>query len=83
MQSGSLNLLEPSGPVKGCNGIALPLTEDMRKRDDLENRDGRSTSSHDSEKYRTRSMEKQGGMAFGYWKTATAVIEQDRYIDRH
>jgi hypothetical protein len=23
--SGSLNLLEPSGPVKACNGIALPL----------------------------------------------------------
>jgi hypothetical protein len=22
---GSLNLLEPSGPVKACNGIALPL----------------------------------------------------------
>jgi hypothetical protein len=25
MKSGSLNLLEPSGPVKVCNGIALPL----------------------------------------------------------
>jgi hypothetical protein len=25
MKSGSLNLLEPSGPVKACNGIALPL----------------------------------------------------------
>jgi len=25
MKSGSLNLLEPSGPVQGCNGIALPL----------------------------------------------------------
>jgi hypothetical protein len=25
LKSGSLNLLEPSGPVKGCNGIALPL----------------------------------------------------------
>jgi hypothetical protein len=24
MKSGSLNLLEPSGPVKACNGIALP-----------------------------------------------------------
>jgi hypothetical protein len=24
LKSGSLNLLEPSGPVKGCNGIALP-----------------------------------------------------------
>jgi len=24
-KSGSLNLLEPSGPVQACNGIALPL----------------------------------------------------------
>jgi hypothetical protein len=26
LKSGSLNLLEPSGPVKACNGIALPFT---------------------------------------------------------
>jgi hypothetical protein len=25
LKSGNLNLLEPSGPVKACNGIALPL----------------------------------------------------------
>jgi hypothetical protein len=25
LKYGSLNLLEPSRPVKGCNGIALPL----------------------------------------------------------
>jgi hypothetical protein len=25
IKSGSLNLLEPSGPVKVCNGIALPF----------------------------------------------------------
>jgi hypothetical protein len=25
LKSGSLNLLEPSGPVKDCNGIALSL----------------------------------------------------------
>jgi hypothetical protein len=25
LKSGSPNLLEPSGPVKACNGIALPL----------------------------------------------------------
>jgi hypothetical protein len=24
LKSGSLNLLEPSGPVQDCNGIALP-----------------------------------------------------------
>jgi hypothetical protein len=40
--------------------------------------DGRSTSSHDSEKFRTRSMEKQGEMGFGFWKTATADIKPDR-----
>jgi hypothetical protein len=42
--------------------------------------DGKSTCSHDSEKFRTRSMEKQGRMAFGFAKTATAVIEPDRQI---
>jgi hypothetical protein len=25
LKSGSLNLLEPSGSVKACNGVALPL----------------------------------------------------------
>jgi hypothetical protein len=25
LKSGNLKLLEPSGPVKACNGIALPL----------------------------------------------------------
>jgi hypothetical protein len=41
--------------------------------------DGRSTHSHDSEKFKTKSMEKQEGMAFGFQKTATAVIDR---IDR-
>jgi hypothetical protein len=26
LKSGSLNLLEPSGPVQACNGIALTFT---------------------------------------------------------
>jgi hypothetical protein len=26
LESGDLTLLEPSGPVKACNGIALPFT---------------------------------------------------------
>jgi hypothetical protein len=26
LKSGSLNFLEPSGPVQACNGIALPFT---------------------------------------------------------
>jgi hypothetical protein len=38
-----------------------------------ENVDGRNTISHDNKKFRTRSMEKQRGMAFGFRKTATAV----------
>jgi len=37
------------------------------------NVDGRSTSNHDNRKLRTRSMEKERGMAFGFRKTATAV----------
>jgi len=28
LKSGSLNLLEPSGPGQVCNGIALPLVEE-------------------------------------------------------
>jgi len=39
---------------------------------------GRSTSNHDNKKFRKRSMEKQRGMAFGFRKTATAVIKPDR-----
>jgi hypothetical protein len=27
LKSGNLNLLEPSGPLQACNGIALPFTE--------------------------------------------------------
>jgi len=27
LKSGSLNLLEPSGPVQACNGVALPLLQ--------------------------------------------------------
>jgi hypothetical protein len=30
LKSGSLNLLEPSGPVKACNGIALPFMYSFR-----------------------------------------------------
>ena len=48
------------------------------------NVDGRSTSSHDNKKFRTRSMEKQRGMAVGFRKTATAVKKKKTgQIDRH
>jgi hypothetical protein len=46
---------------------------DKEKRTPKENVDGRSTSSHDNEKFRTRSMEKQRKLAFGFQNTATAV----------
>jgi hypothetical protein len=38
---------------------------EKEKRTLKKNMDGRSTSSHDNKKFRTRSLEKQGGMAFG------------------
>ena len=45
------------------------------------NVDGRSTSSHENKKFRTRSVEKQRGMAFGFRKTATAVVKLDGWMD--
>ena len=41
------------------------------------NMEGSNTSSHDN-KFRTRSMEKQRGMAFGFRKMATAFKKLDR-----
>jgi len=46
------------------------------------NVDGTSTSSHDNKKLRTRSVEKQKGMAFGFRKMATAVMKPDGRTDR-
>ena len=46
---------------------------EKEKRTCKKNVDGRSTSSHDNKKLRTRSMEKQRRMVFGFRKTATAV----------
>jgi hypothetical protein len=51
----------------------LDTTGEKEKRTSKKNVDGRSTSSLDNKKFRTRSMEKQRGMVFGYQKTATAV----------
>jgi len=48
----------------------LDTTVEKEKRTSKKNVDGRS---HDNEKFRTRSMEQQRGMAFGFRKTATAV----------
>jgi hypothetical protein len=43
--------------------------------------DRKTTSSHDRKKFRTRSMEKQRGMEFGFQKTATDV-KNTGWIDR-
>jgi len=61
----------------------LDTTGEKEKRTSKKNVDGRSTSSHDNKKFRTRSMEKQRGMAFGFRKTATAFKKPDRYIDKY
>jgi Tfp pilus assembly pilus retraction ATPase PilT len=54
------------------------ISEERRKRGRPRKKmDGRSTSSHDNKKFRTKSVEKQGGTAFGFRKTATAVIKPD------
>jgi hypothetical protein len=31
LKSGSLNLLEPSGPVQACNAIAFPLPQNKQR----------------------------------------------------
>ena len=51
----------------------MDTTGEKEKGTSKKNVDGRSTSSHDNKKLRTRSMEKQRGMAFGFWKTVTDV----------
>ena len=56
----------------------LDTTGEKEKRTSKKNVDGRSTSSHDNKKFRTRSMEEQRGMAFGFRKTATAVKKPER-----
>jgi hypothetical protein len=61
----------------------MDTTGEKKKRTSKKNVDGRSTSSHDNKKFRTRSMEKQGGTELGFQKTATAVKKKhlDRYTD--
>ena len=46
-------------------------TGEKEKRTSKINVERRSTSSHDNRKFRTGSMEKQRGMAFGFRQTAT------------
>ena len=56
----------------------MDTTGEKEKRTYKKNVVGRSTSSHDNKNFRTRSVEKQRGMAFGFRKTATAVKKPDR-----
>jgi hypothetical protein len=56
----------------------MDTTGEKEKRTSKKNVDERSTSSHDDKKFRTRSIEREGVMAFGFRKTATAVIKPDR-----
>jgi hypothetical protein len=51
---------------------------EKEKRKSKKNAYRRSTSRHDKKKFRTGSIEKQRGMAFGFRKTATAVEIPDR-----
>jgi hypothetical protein len=51
----------------------MNTTREKQKGAPNKNVDGRRTSSHDNKKFRTRSVEKQRGMAFGFRKTTTAV----------
>ena len=59
----------------------MDTTGEKEKRTSKKNVDGRSRSSHDNKKFRNRSVEKQRGMAFGFRKTATAVIKPDGWMD--
>jgi hypothetical protein len=51
---------------------------EKEKRTSKKNVDGRCTSSHDNKTFRSRSVVKQKGMAFGFRKTATAVTRPER-----
>jgi hypothetical protein len=56
----------------------MDTTGEKEKETSKKNVDGRSTSSYDNKKFRTRSVEKQRGKAFGFRKAATAVKKPDR-----
>jgi hypothetical protein len=50
----------------------MDTTGQKENRTSKKNVDGRSTCRYDK-KFRNRAMEKQRGIAFGFWKTLTAV----------
>jgi hypothetical protein len=51
---------------------------EKKMRTSKKNVDGRSTSNHNNTKFRTRSVEKKGGMEFGFRMKAIAVTKQDK-----
>ena len=59
----------------------LDTAGEKKKRTSKKKVEGRSTSGHDNKKFRTRSVEKQRGMAFGFRKAATAVKKKGNHID--
>jgi hypothetical protein len=66
--------------ARGENTITtygMATRREKKNRTSKKNVDGRSTSSHDNKKFETRSMDKRGGIAFGFRKTASAVIKPD------
>jgi hypothetical protein len=65
MRQDNLYLLEPGNSILG-NSLSMLFFS------------FKYIHSINSKKCRTRLMEKQGGMAFGFQKMATAVIELDR-----
>jgi len=71
--------------AENCPGMSIrniiygmDTTGEKENRTSKTNVDRRSTSRHDNKKFRTRSVEKQRGMAFGFRKTVTVVIKPDR-----
>ena len=54
-------------------GLDTTGEKEKRTSTSKKNVDGRITSGHDNKKFRTGSVEKQRGMAFGFRKTVTAV----------
>ena len=73
----SSRLLSKNLKIEIKINYGMGTTGEKKKRTSKKKVDGRSTSSHDNKKFRNRSMEQQRGMAFGFRKTATAVIKSD------
>jgi hypothetical protein len=59
----------------------MDISAENEKRMPKKNVHERSTSSHGNKKFKTRSVEKQRGTVFGFWKTATVVIKPDGWMD--